>query len=54
MTYIVTYKDALDDEHDVVVSAKSGTHALAIAMEMYTELKLHPDRITRVIPEKKA
>ena len=51
--YSLTYKDSNGDPHEVVLEADSGTHAIAVAMEQYQELRLHPNRITRVHLEKK-
>ena len=51
MPYTVSYKDSQGDNHDVTVAAHSGTHALTVAMDQYEELKLYPNRITRVHKE---
>lgn len=49
--YSLTYIDANGKDHTVLLEAKSGTHAIIVAMERYEELRLHPDRITKVTRE---
>ena len=51
--YSLTYKDSNGDDHSVTLEADSGTHAITVAMEQYNELRLHPNRITRVHEEAK-
>lgn len=51
--YTLTYKDSKGNDHNVTLEARSGTHAILLAMEQSYELKLHPNRITRVLKEKK-
>ena len=49
--YRVQFKDAADKDHFVEVVARTGTHAILLAMEEITDLKFHPDRIYRVSKE---
>jgi len=49
--YSVVYKDSDAQEHSVSVIARSGTHAILMAMEEVKFLKLHPDSIIRVSKE---
>ena len=49
--YRVQFKDAVDKEHNVSVVARSSTHAILVAMEEVSDLKLHPDRIYHVSKE---
>ena len=49
--YSLMYNDHNGDSHTVVVEAESGTHALTVAMDQYQELKLHPNRITKIYRE---
>lgn len=54
MSYFsLTYTDAQGDNHTVTLEATSGTHAISVALEKYEELRLHPNRITRVYKEEK-
>ena len=49
--YSLTYLDAQGNAHQVVLEASSGTAAIALAMEQSEEIRLHPNRITRVRKE---
>ena len=49
--YRVQFKDAADKDQFVEVVARSCTHAMLLAMEEVSDLKLHPDRIYRVTKE---
>ena len=50
--FTIVYKDSGGNDHSVSLEARSGTHAMLLAMEQSQELKLHPNRITRVHKEK--
>lgn len=52
--YTVAYKDGDGNDHEVKVTAISGTHAITVAMDQYEELKAYPGRITRIYQENKA
>lgn len=49
--YTVIYKDDDSNEHSVSVTARSGTHAILVAMEEVSYLKFHPNSIIRVQKE---
>ncbi len=49
--YSVTYKDGKSKEHSVSVVARSGTHAILVAMEEVSFIKFNPNSITRVTKE---
>ena len=49
--YTVVYKDSKAQEHSVSVTARSGTHALLLAMEEVSFLKFNPNSIVRVSKE---
>ena len=49
--YNVVYKDSDAQEHSVSVVARSGTHALLLAMEEVSFLKFNPNSIIRVQKE---
>jgi len=54
MSYFsLIYQDSNGEDHTVTIEATSGTHAISIALEQYEELRLHPNRITRVHKEAK-
>jgi hypothetical protein len=50
-SYTVTYKDDDAQEHFVPVVARSGTHAILVAMEEVPFLKFRPNSITRITKE---
>ena len=50
-SYQVSYKTPTGETKTVSLEARSGTHALTLAMERYHELRSHPNRITRVFEE---
>lgn len=50
-SYTVVYKDNDAQEHNVSVTARSGTHALLLAMEEVSFLKFNPNSIIRVSKE---
>lgn len=49
--YSVVYKGSDAQEHSVSVVARSGTHAILMAMEEVKFLKFHPDSIIQVSKE---
>ncbi len=49
--YTVIYKDDNSNEHNVSVVARSGTHAILVAMEEVSYLKFHPNSIIHVRKE---
>ena len=49
--FAVHFKDKDAQEHSVSVVARSCTHAMLLAMEEVSDLKLHPDRIYHVSKE---
>ena len=49
--YRVTFKNHEGEDRTVQVDAESGTRAMLLAMELYEELRLHPNRITKVQEE---
>jgi hypothetical protein len=49
--YNVVYKDDDAQEHSVSVVARSGTHAILVAMEEVSFLKFNPNSIIRVSKE---
>lgn len=46
--YSVLYKDAKSQECSISVTARSGTHAILVAMEEISFLKFNPNSIVRV------
>ena len=49
--YTVIYKGSDAQEHSVSVIARSGTHALLVAMEEVSFMKFNPNAIIRVTKE---
>ena len=49
--YQISYKTAQGETKTISFEASSGTQALTMAMERYSELRAHPNRITRVFEE---
>jgi len=49
--YSVVYKDDDAQEHSISVIARSGTHAILVAMEEVSFIKFNPDSIIRVSKE---
>ncbi len=51
MSYRVSYKEASGLEVDLLCFANSASEALAHALEEVPSLKLHPNRVTRILFE---
>jgi hypothetical protein len=49
--YSVVYKDSDAQEHNVSVIARSGTHAILVAMEEVPFIKFNPNSIIRISKE---
>ena len=49
--YSVVYEDSDAQEHSVSVVARSGTHAILVAMEEVSFIKFNPQSIIRITKE---
>lgn len=49
--YSVAYRGSDAQEHSVSVTARSGTHAILVAMEEVSFIKFNPNSIVRVTKE---
>lgn len=50
-SYSLTYSTSKGESKTLSVDATSASHAIAVGMELLEELRLHPNRITRVFKE---